>query len=237
MISKIKCNKVFPRRVNILTTFTLCKANGMIHVQRSFREIARALNKFWLVESWFLDTRSIGSRYIAQWTIFDQSESRIQSPSVWLVENCSTVRCICCRWTLYPKINFQPIRTCLTHVQFRGMTVGHVSFRWTCIVLHSAQICPLYHKNHFFFYFQRSVPRLPLHSLKLGLCFIYSWNTSPHFNIASATVHLVLHGSYSIQFQAISDTLSIVDWKIFANAPKATCCLALLVLKISHIYC
>ena len=56
---------------------------------------------------------------------------------LWLVENGSSVRCICCRWTLCPKINFQPIRTCLTHTQFLGMTVGHVSFRWTCIALHS----------------------------------------------------------------------------------------------------
>ena len=46
-------------------------SNGMIHVQWSFREIARALNKFWLVESWFLDTRSSDSGMI-----FDQSESR-----------------------------------------------------------------------------------------------------------------------------------------------------------------
>ena len=53
------------------------------------------------------------------------------SASVWLVENRSTVRCICCRWTLYPKINFQSIRTCLTHAQIRRMTVGHVSL---CIV-------------------------------------------------------------------------------------------------------
>ena len=49
-------------------------------------------------------------------------------PGFWLVENCSTVRCICCHWTLIPKINFQTIRTCLTHTQFCGMTVGHVSF-------------------------------------------------------------------------------------------------------------
>ena len=41
--------------------YTLCKA---IHVQRSFRKIACALNKFWLVESWFLDTRSSSSRYV-----------------------------------------------------------------------------------------------------------------------------------------------------------------------------
>ena len=45
----------------------------------------------------------------------------------WLVKNRSTVQCICCCWTLYPKIKFQPIRTCLTHAQFRGMTVGHHS--------------------------------------------------------------------------------------------------------------
>ena len=44
-------------------------SNGMIHVQQSFRETARALhvNKFRLVESWFLDTRSSGNRYIPQW--------------------------------------------------------------------------------------------------------------------------------------------------------------------------
>ena len=47
------------------------------------------------------------------------------------------MQCICCRWTLYPKINFQPIRTCLTHTQICGMTIGHVSFCWTCITLHS----------------------------------------------------------------------------------------------------
>ena len=42
---------------------TLCKA---IHVQGSFRKFLRALNNFLLVESIFLDTRSGGSRYIAQ---------------------------------------------------------------------------------------------------------------------------------------------------------------------------
>ena len=72
-------------------------------------------------------TTSIFGLYMSQWTTFDQSESRM-SPSV---ENRSTVRCICCCWTLYPKINFQPIRTYSMHVQFRGMTVGHVS---PCIV-------------------------------------------------------------------------------------------------------
>ena len=41
-------------------------SNGMIHVQRSFREFARALNKFWLVESWCLDTMS---NRINLWTI------------------------------------------------------------------------------------------------------------------------------------------------------------------------
>ena len=32
---------------------------------------------------------------------------------------------------------FQPIRTCLMHMQICRMTIGHVSFRWTCIALHS----------------------------------------------------------------------------------------------------
>ena len=45
-------------------------SNGMIHVQWSFREIACTLNKFWLVDNWFLGTRSSGSRYIAQWNNF-----------------------------------------------------------------------------------------------------------------------------------------------------------------------
>ena len=62
------------------------------------------------------------------------------SPSVWLVENRFAMRCICRRWTLYPKINFQPIRTCLTHTQVRGMTVGQVSYRWTYIALHSVLV-------------------------------------------------------------------------------------------------
>ena len=67
----------------------------------------------------------------------NQNPGYRMSPSIWMIENRSTVRCICCRWTLYPKINFQPIRKCLTHEQIRGMTVGHVSFRWTCIALQS----------------------------------------------------------------------------------------------------
>ena len=71
-------------------------------------------------------------------TIFDhQMIGDILYPGFWLVENCSTVRCICCHWTLYPKNNFPPIRTCLTHTQFHGMMVGHVSFHWTYIALHS----------------------------------------------------------------------------------------------------
>ena len=87
-------------------------SNGMI-LQWSFRKIARALNKFQLVDSWFLDTRSSSSRYITQWNDFQPTR------------------------TLYPKINIQPIRTCLMRAQFRRMTFRHVSFRWTCITLHS----------------------------------------------------------------------------------------------------
>ena len=68
----------------------------------------------------------------------NQNPDYRMSPSVWLVENRSTVQCICWLWTSssYPKISFQPIWT-LTQVQICGMTVGHVSFRWTCIALHS----------------------------------------------------------------------------------------------------
>ena len=112
----------------------------MINVQRSFHEIARALNKLLLAESRFLDTKSSGCRYIAQWNNF--RPVRIYDTGCllafdWSNLNRSTVRCIYCHWTLYPKINIQPIRTCLTHAQIRGMTVGHVSFRWTYIALHS----------------------------------------------------------------------------------------------------
>ena len=88
-------------------------SNGMIHIQRSFCEFARAFNKFWLVESWFLDMWSSGRSFIAQWTAVVR----------WL----SAVQCICCHWTMFPKINFQPIRICLTHAQIHGMTVEHVS--------------------------------------------------------------------------------------------------------------
>ena len=55
-------------------------SNGMIHVQQSFRESVRALNKFWSVESWFLDTRSSSSRYIALVERF--STIRIQDTNV-----------------------------------------------------------------------------------------------------------------------------------------------------------
>ena len=100
-------------------------SSGRIHVQRSFRKFACALNKFWLVESWFLETWSSGSRYIAQRNANEQ-----QPFTVW---------CICCHWTMYPKINFQPIRTCWMHAQIRRMNEKYVSFHWTCIALHSVQ--------------------------------------------------------------------------------------------------
>ena len=73
----------------------------------------------------------------------NQNPGNRMSPSVWLVENCSLWHVSSkdwCGWTLYPKINIQPIRICLTHAQICGMTVGHVSFRWTCIALHSVLI-------------------------------------------------------------------------------------------------
>ena len=71
-------------------------------------------------------TASILGRYVTANNfqpirIQDTGHYRV-SPSVWLVENRSTVQRICCRWTLYPKINFQPIRTCSTHALFHGIT-------------------------------------------------------------------------------------------------------------------
>ena len=117
-------------------------SNRMIHVQQSFRWFARALNKFWLVESWFLNIQGPAAADTSHSrTIFDQSDARRYHVSwIQIGRNHSIVRCICCHRTLYPKINFQPIRTCLTHTQFRGMAVGHVSFRWTCIALHSGSL-------------------------------------------------------------------------------------------------
>ena len=94
----------------------------------------RQTSSDWLkVEFWI--TRSSDSR--VEQFLTNQMLGDILFPGFWLVENCSTVRCICCHWTLYRKINFQPIRTCLTYMQFCGMTIGHVSFHWKCIALHS----------------------------------------------------------------------------------------------------
>ena len=69
----------------------------MIHrshnVQRSSRDIARALNKFWLVESWFLDTRSSRSTYIAQWNYF--WSIRIQDTGCLLASDWSKIAPLC----------------------------------------------------------------------------------------------------------------------------------------------
>ena len=47
-------------------------SNRMIHVQRSFRELAHAFNKFWLVESWFfgymVQRQQIHRTAEGQWT-------------------------------------------------------------------------------------------------------------------------------------------------------------------------
>ena len=93
-------------------------SNGMIHIQRSCREFARAFNKFSLVESWILVRWSSGSRYIVRW------KAVVRWPSA--------VRCICCHWTMYPKNSFQPIKICLRHAQIRGMTTGIVSHCIMC---------------------------------------------------------------------------------------------------------
>ena len=72
--------------------------------------------------------------YISNDPSTNQTLGDILYPGFWLVKNCSTVRCICFCWTLYPKINFQPIRTC-----FNACTISQ-NDHWTCIALHSVQI-------------------------------------------------------------------------------------------------
>ena len=103
-------------------------SNRRIHVQHSFCEFARALNKFWSVESWFLDTWSSGSSYIAQWKANKQ----------WLF----TVLCICCHWTMYPKNQLSTNQNLLdAHANSRNdrwldtmyHSVGHVSPCIVCI--------------------------------------------------------------------------------------------------------
>ena len=94
-------------------------SSGRIHVQKSFR-------KFWLVESWYLDTRSSGRRYIAQ-----QKTNEQQPFTVW---------CFCCHWTMYPKFNFQPIRTWFVEWSLDMYhSIGHVL---PCIVCYSRPRCP-----------------------------------------------------------------------------------------------
>ena len=68
-------------------------SNGMIHVQRSIRKITRALNKFLLVESWFLDTRPSGSNYMAQWNDF--RPIRIQDTGCLLASDWSKIVPLC----------------------------------------------------------------------------------------------------------------------------------------------
>ena len=99
--------------------------NGMIHIQRSFREFASALDKFWMAESWFL---ILGSVKADTWHRGWPTNTDIPQCDVSVFTGSSI-----------QKSNFQPIRTCLTHARIPGMTVGYVSYRWTCIVLHSVR--------------------------------------------------------------------------------------------------
>ena len=121
---------------------TLCKA---IHVQQNDTCPTVTLRNCACVKQVLIGRKlSFGFKVQRQqihctveWFSNNQNPGYRISPSLWLVENHSTVWCICCSWTFYPKVNFQPIRTCLTQAQIGGMTVGFVSFRWTCIALHS----------------------------------------------------------------------------------------------------
>ena len=103
-------------------------------------------NKFWLIESWFLDTRSCGSRYNRTVKLFttNQTLGHILYPGFWLVENRSTMRCICCRWTLYPKINFQYFLNARTISQ---------NDRWTCITIALHSVLSLYKPSDVLFTF------------------------------------------------------------------------------------
>ena len=111
-------------------------SNGMIHAQRSFSEIARALSSDWLKVDFWISQKVQWQqihRTVEQFST-NQALGDILYPRFWLVENFSSMQCICFHWTLYPKINFQPIRTCLTHAQWpldMYHSVGHVS---PCIV-------------------------------------------------------------------------------------------------------
>ena len=117
-------------------------------------------NKFWLVESWLLVQCPAAVDTSHSGMIFDQSGYRM-SPSAWLVENYSTVLCICHNWTLYPKFTFQPIRTCLTRTQIRGLTIGRVSFRWTCIATAPTFAGSFDHKIFCFNIYKHWVKMLP----------------------------------------------------------------------------
>ena len=100
--------------------------NGMTHIQWSSREFARSLDKFWFVESWFLDTRPSEGSYIAQWKTTMTCHSAMYLPSLdRLVSNLKK--------QLSTNQNLSNAHT----VRIREMTVRYVSFRWKCIALHS----------------------------------------------------------------------------------------------------
>ena len=67
-------------------------SNGMIHVQRSFREIARALNKFRLVESWFWIQGPVAADTSHSGTIFEQSDARRHTVS-WILVGWKLFHC------------------------------------------------------------------------------------------------------------------------------------------------
>ena len=124
------------KRANHNTLYKV-NSNGMIHVQLSLWNCAcvkQVLIGWTLIFAYKVQWQQI-HRTVEQFST-NQNPGYTMSPSVWLVENCSIAGCICCHWTLYPKINFQPMRTCLMHMQIQWGAVGHVPFRWNlpCIV-------------------------------------------------------------------------------------------------------
>ena len=103
-------------------------SNGMIHVQRSFREIACALNKFIFVESWFLDTRSSGRRYIAWRKTFPLT--RIQDTGCLLAPDWSKIVPLCdVSAATGPCIQ----KSTFNQSELNARAISR-NVRWTCII-------------------------------------------------------------------------------------------------------
>ena len=104
-------------------------SNGMIHVQLSFCEIACALNKFWLVESWFLEIRASGSRYMACWNNF--RPIRIQDTGCILASDWTKIIPLCdVSAAAGPCIQ----KSTFNQSELFNTCANSQNDRWTCII-------------------------------------------------------------------------------------------------------